>query len=287
MSALRLVLVLVIAGAAAVALALGFRQLTSTHNNRAMAATAPAPAHPQVRVMVAKHDLRVGARLTPDDVTWQPWPQNAVNPVFVTGGPVKDSLVDKAQAAISSDPAVQSVTGALVRTAMVANEPMNLRKIVKAGQSGFMAVKLPSGMRAMATGVNVDTAVAGFILPGDHVDVIQNIKLPSANGVPNVQSRVLLKNITVLAIDQAPEPKPGAASLIGTTATLEIPENDINILAKGRDEGQLQLALRSYADVDGPQGAVSPPPPVYRPHRYETAGIRVFRGSKESEVRLP
>jgi pilus assembly protein CpaB len=286
---MRLIIVLVVAGVAAVALALGFRQLTASRSNRAMAATPAVQVRPQVRVMVAKHDLQVGARLTPDDVSWQPWPQTAVNPAFITGGPVKDSLVDKAQSAVNSDPVVASVTGALVRTAMVANEPMSLRKIVKSGQSGFMAVKLPSGMRAMATPVNVDTGVAGFILPGDHVDVIQNIKLAAAsNGMPNVQSKVLLKNIRVLAIDQAPEPKPGAAALVGTTATLEIPESDINVLAKGRDEGQLQLALRSYADVDEPQGAPkSPPAPRATTFRYETVAVRVYRGLRESEVRLP
>jgi pilus assembly protein CpaB len=288
MGALRLVIVLVVAAAAAVALALGFRQLTASHASRAMAATPAVQPRPMIRVLVAKHDLAVGARLTPEDVTWQPWPQTAVNRVFITGGPVKDSLVDKAQAVFANDPVIQSVTGALVRTAMVANEPMSLRKIVKGGQGGFMAVKLPAGMRAMATAVNVDTGVAGFILPGDHVDVIQNIRLsPAANGAPNVQSRILLKNITVLAIDQAPEPKPGASSLVGATATLEIPEADVNILAKGRDEGSLQLALRSYADMDGPQGVPSPPRVVHRSPRYETVSVRIYRGAKASEVRVP
>jgi pilus assembly protein CpaB len=211
-----------------------------------------------------------------------------VNPAFITGGPVKDSLMDKAEAAFASDPTIQSIAGALVRSAIVANEPMSLRKLVRGGQGGFMAVKLPSGMRAMATPVNVDTGVAGFILPGDHVDVVQNIKLtPASNGAPNIQSRIILKNLTVLAIDQAPEPKPGAASLIGTTATLEVPEADVNILAKAREEGSLQLALRSYEDMAGPQGAANPPPPVRRASRFETVSVRIYRGAKASEVRVP
>ena len=94
MGAMRLVIVLVVAGAAAVALALGFRQLTASHNNRAMAATPAVAPRPQIRVMVAKRDLKVGTRLRPEDVTWQPFPQSAFNPAFVTGGPVKDALVD-------------------------------------------------------------------------------------------------------------------------------------------------------------------------------------------------
>lgn len=289
MGALRLAIVLVVAAVAAVGLAMGFRQLTASHNNKAMAATPAAPApRPQVRVLVAKHDLRIGARLTPDDVTWQPWPQGAVNPAFITGGPVKDSLVDKAQQVFANDPALQSVTGSLVRVAMIANEPISARKLVSGGQASFMAVKLPAGMRAMATPVNVDTGVAGFILPGDHVDVIETIKLPGGTGGTNiVQSRVILKNITVLAIDQAPEPKPGASTLIGGTATLQVPEADVNILAKARDEGSLQLALRSYADMDGPQGRADPAPVRRAGPRYETVSVRIYRGAKASEVRVP
>lgn len=287
MGALRLVIVLVIAAAAAVGLALGFRQLTASRASTAVAATPKVPLQPQVRVLVAKRDLPVGWRLTPEDVSWQPWPQNAVNPAFVTGGPVKDGIVDKAQAAIATDPTIQSVAGALVREAIIANEPLSQRKLVRAGQAGFMAVKLPSGMRAMATPVNVDTGVAGFILPGDHVDLVQNIKLqPSASGAPNVQSRVILQNITVLAIDQAPDAKPGAAALVGATATLEVREADVSVLAKAREEGTLQLALRSYEDMSGPQGAPNPPP-VHRAYRFETAAVRIYRGAKASEVRVP
>ena len=62
----------------------------------------------------------------------------------------------------------------------------------------------------------------------------------------------------MLAIDQAPDVKPGAASLVGATATLMVPEADVDILAKAREEGQLQLALRSYEDMSGPRGAVHP-----------------------------
>ncbi|MGZ3274797.1 MAG: Flp pilus assembly protein CpaB [Caulobacteraceae bacterium] len=287
MGALRLVIVLVVAAAAAVALALGFRQLTASHASTAVAATPKVQPQVQIRVLVAKRDLPIGWRLTPEDVTWQPWPKNAVNPQFITGGPVKDGLVDKAQTALAGDPTIQSVAGSLVRVAMIANEPMSQRKLVRGGQAGFMAVKLPTGMRAMATPVNVDTGVAGFILPGDHVDVVQNIKLsPSASGAPNIQTRIVLQNITVLAIDQAPDAKPGAAALVGATATLMVPEADVDILAKAREEGSLQLALRSYDDMAGPQGAVHPAP-IRGSYRFETAAVRIFRGVKASEVRVP
>jgi pilus assembly protein CpaB len=298
MGAFRLVIVLAVAALSALGLALVVRHMTA-RPAAAMAAT-PAP-RPAVRVLVAKHDLQVGERLGPEDVAWQTWPQGAVNPAFITGGPVdpKESFAARAEAALQAatagEPAIQQVSGALVREPLVANEPVSLRKLVKGGQGGFMAVKLPAGMRAMATQVTVETGVGGFILPGDHVDVIENIKIASTgdmHGGPTqpVQSKVILRNLTVLAIDQAVEPKSGAPSLVGTSATLELPAADIDILAKGRDEGTLQLALRSYADMDGAQGA-APGEPVRRPVRIaavrEDAAVRVWRGPKVSEVSVP
>lgn len=297
MGAVRLVIVLAVAALSAVGLALVVRHMTAHAPSTAMAAT---PQRPAVRVLVAKRDLRIGERLQAEDVAWQAWPQGAVNPAFISGGAVdpKESLAAKAEAALQAaaagDPAVQQVVGDLVREPLVANEPVSLRKLVKGGQGGFMAVKLPAGMRAMATQVTVETGVGGFILPGDHVDVIENVKMNAgdARGGPSqpVQSRVILRNLTVLAIDQAAEPKSGAASLVGTSATLEVPAADIDVLARAREEGSLQLALRSYADMDGPQGAAQDEP-ARRAVRVaavrEEPAVRVYRGAKVTEVRVP
>lgn len=294
MGALRLVIVLVVATVSAVGLAFVVRHMTARAPAVAMAAT---PVRPSVRVLVAKRDLAVGQRLQPDDVAWQTWPKDVVNPAFITGGPAdsKASLAAKAEAALQAatagDPAVQQVMGDWVREPMVANQPISLRMLVKSGQGGFMAVKLPAGMRAMSTPVTVETGVGGFILPGDHVDVIENIKLASSGqGGPTqpVQSRTILRNMTVLAIDQAAEPKAGASSLVGTTATLEVAAADIDILAKAREEGTLQLALRSYADMAGPEGSVDPEP-VHRATRVSNDDftVRVYRGPKVTEEKVP
>jgi pilus assembly protein CpaB len=300
MGALRLVIVLVAAAAAAVALALVARHLTASHQSTAMAATPPP--RPQVRVLVAKRDLKIGDRLQPEDVSWQAFPQGAASAAFITGGPVKANLVDKAQAVVAGEPAIQAISGDLVLEPIATNEPMTMRKLAKAGQGGFMSVKLPAGMRAMATPVTVESGAGGFILPGDHVDVIEDIKLTGSPGggggqpAQPVQSKTILKNITVLAIDQAPEPKAGAATLVGATATLMVPETDIDILAKAREEGTLQLALRSHADMEGAQGAVAESQaaaPARRPMRVsslprsEDISVRIYRGGKVSEVKVP
>jgi pilus assembly protein CpaB len=261
-----------------------------------MAATAPP--RPQVRVLVAKRDLKIGDRIQAEDVTWQAYPQESASAAFITGGPVKASLVDKAEAALSGDPQIQGLTGDLVLEPIAAKEPLTMRKLVKGGAGGFMAVKLPAGMRAMATPVTVESGAGGFILPGDHVDVIEDIKLTSGQsqggGTPAnpILSKTILRNITVLAIDQAPEPKPGASTLVGATATLQIPEADIDLLAKAREEGTLQLALRSHADMDGPPGAAvvaeAQPRHAMRLGALQTEiSVRIYRGAKATDVKVP
>ena len=301
MGAIRLFIVLAVAATAAIVLALVVRHMTASRPSTAMAAVPPAK--PAVRVLVAKHDMKVGDRLAPEDVAWQSWPADAVNPAFVTGGPVNPSanIADKAEAALQAatqgDPAVQVLTGSLVREAIVTNEPIGRRKLVKGGEGGFMAVKLPQGMRAMSLPVTVETGAGGFVLPGDHVDVILNVKMQGSadlRGGPAqpVQSRTVMRNLTVLAIDQTTEPKAGASSLVGATATLAVPAEDTDELAKAKDEGTLLLALRSYADMGGPSGRAAPAPAPARASRVRVAQsrdvtVRIYRGQKLTEVLAP
>jgi pilus assembly protein CpaB len=297
MGALRLVIVLLVATVSAIGLAFVVRHMTA--RPAAVAQAAVPPPRPTVRVLVAKRDLAIGQRLQPEDVAWQTWPKDAANPAFIIAQiDPKQSLAAKAEAALQAatagDPAVQQVAGAWVREPMVANQPISLRMLVKSGQGGFMAVKLPAGMRAMSTPVTVETGVGGFILPGDHVDVIENIKMSTSgqNSGPTqpVQSHVILRNMTILAIDQAAEPKAGASSLVGTTATLQVAAADIAILAKAREEGTLQLALRSYADMTGPEGTADPEPVARRAPVHVAAveeDVRIYRGPSVTDTKAP
>jgi pilus assembly protein CpaB len=183
-----------------------------------------------------------------------------------------------------------------VREAVLTNEPISKRKLVKGGEGGFMAVKLPQGMMALSLPVTVETGAGGFVLPGDHVDVVLNVKMSGSSDMHGpaqpVQSRTVMRNLTVLAIDQATEPKAGASSLVGATATLEVPAVDVDELAKSKDEGTLLLALRSYADMGGPAGRAAPPPtPVHAARMRATpvreVSVRIYRGDKLTEVLAP
>lgn len=283
MGALRIA-ILVVAAVAAVALALVVRgMLAPKAAPPPVAVSAPAPAKPMARVLVAKRDLRIGTRLTPDDLDWQAWPADALNANFITDGaapvaaptaPVEKAAKTATQAAtdvVMGAAPMQAVEGAIVKEPIMAGEPIIPRKIVRGGQGGYLAVVLQPGMRAVAIAVNTETGAGGFILPGDRVDVIQS---RAAEGTKTIMTELLMQNVRVLAIDQATEAAKDAKAVVGAVATLEIPAADVDVLARGKAQGEMVLALRSYADLGAPVGRGSA--------RNET--VRIYRAGDTTEV---
>jgi pilus assembly protein CpaB len=203
------------------------------------APTAPVTVQlPTVDVLVAKDDIALGQTVAPENLQWQTWTDSTASGSFIR----KKERPD----------AVTQLAGSIVRVPFIAGEPIREQKLVKANGSGFMAAILPSGMRAVSTEISAETGAGGFILPNDRVDVImskrekqQNPDAPSAD---IVSSQVVLSNVRVLAIDQAPKEKEGQNAVLGKTATLELTPDDVSILAKARISGTLSLALRSIAD---------------------------------------
>ena len=107
-----------------------------------------------------------------------------------------------------------------------------------------MAAILSSGMRAVSTEISAENGAGGFILPNDRVDVM----LSKREKDNIVTSQVILTNVRVLAIDQAPKEREGQNAVVGKTATLELTPGDAEILTRARQSGTLSLALRSIAD---------------------------------------
>lgn len=173
-----------------------------------------------------------------------------------------------------------ALTGMVVRETIGQGEPITERKIVRGGDSGYMAVVLQPGMRAMAIPVSVETAAGGFILPGDRVDVIMSRQQQGAAVGPEFSAGTVLRNIRVLAIDQTVQPAPEAQSQVGATATLEVGAREAEVLALARVQGQLALTLRSYADMDEGSGVGSLAGQSSGPAR----PVRVWRGGQVTEI---
>jgi pilus assembly protein CpaB len=205
----------------------------------------PQPAQqavqlPTVDVLVAKSDIGLGQSVKPEDLQWQTWPAAASSNSFIRRNERPE--------------ATTQIAGSIARAPFIAGEPIREQKLVKADGSGFMAAILPIGMRAVATEITPETAAGGFILPNDRVDVIlsKHEKNPDsrAGTTDLVNSEIILTNIRVLAIDQAPKEKEGQNAVVGRTVTLELKPEQTETLARARQSGTLSLALRSIADIN-------------------------------------
>ena len=256
------------------------------------------------KVLVAAKDLQPGKRITEADLSWKDWPVDEVAPVFITDGatpvsdrPATDNAAQKAAGAvqrvakaateIAGTGAKSDYIGAVVREPILAGEPILARKIVRAGDSGYMAAYLEPGMRAMAIAVTVESAAGGFILPGDRVDVVMTAET-NRDGVEGGSkskyvSGVVLQNIKVLAIDQATRVGDDAQAVVGATATLEVRPQDSVLLAQAKSEGELSLSLRSYADTAGPSGATRRPVAAVS----QPKAVRIYRGGAPEVVAVP
>lgn len=295
--------VICVAAIAAIGLALVVRAMGSSSGNAtATAVAAPAETRPMAQVLVAARDLQPGQRLTEADLSWKEWPVAEVNPAFITDGsvPIPTAAEPEPEAARPRpNGAVASVTraatdlatggaksdyvGSVVREPILAGEPIVSRKIVRAGDSGYMAAYLEPGMRAMAIRVTVETAAGGFILPGDRVDVLLTRETNLGNlGVTEgdrtkFSSSTVMQNIKVLAIDQSTRAGDDEQAVVGATATLEVGPRDAEALALAKSEGDLSLVLRSYADTGGPSGRVAAP-------NRQSSAVRIYRGGAPEVV---
>ncbi|RTL53601.1 MAG: Flp pilus assembly protein CpaB [Bradyrhizobiaceae bacterium] len=233
----------------AIALAAGgvAAYLASGSEPRQVVIQAPALPHMETTdVLVAKSDIPLGQTVTPDDLQWQAWPSTTASSNFIRRSDRADAIKD--------------FTGSIVRSPMMAGEPVRENKLVKGDGSGFMAAILPTGMRAVSTEISPETGAGGFILPNDRVDVLLSRKQknndPNATTPELITSDIILSDVRVLAIDQTVEEKNGQKVVVGRTATLELKPRQAEVLTRARQSGTLSLALRSLVDAN--KGAGKP-----------------------------
>ena len=306
--------VICIAAVAAIGLAFVVRAMGSSGKPVAVAAAAaPVEARPTAKVLVAARDLEAGKRLEDADLEWKDWAVEEVNPAYITDGttplPVPPTTTEAKAAAGTLEGAAPAAPakpgnaiavvaraannvatsggkadyfGSVVREPILKGEPIVSRKIVRAGDSGYLAAYLEPGMRAMAIRVTVETAAGGFILPGDRVDVLLTRQttlsnLGDAGQGSKFASSTVMRNIKVLAIDQTTRAGEDEQSVIGATATMEVGPADAEALALAKSEGELSLVLRSYADTGGPSGRVVQP-------KAQSTAVRIFRGGAPEVV---
>ncbi len=201
------------------------------------AAAAPAvPLGP--KVLVAKKALPVGKIIDPDSFSLQPWPKELVqNAYYVEGQP-------------DGDP--RRLLGTVVRYPITAGQPVTRGALVGPQDRGFLAAALGAGMRAITVPVNVNAGVAGFVFPGDHVDVVLTQNVEGGGDGPALKvSETIIRNVRVLATDQRITDKDDEGKTVVKTfanVTLEVTPRIAEKIAVAQSLGSLSLSLRSIAD---------------------------------------
>jgi pilus assembly protein CpaB len=241
MNTARIVVLTIAVGAGGIA-----AYLASGSDNKSLPAEPTAQLQ-TVDVLVAKSDIGLGQTVNPDDMQWQTWPAATASNNFIRRNERPD--------------ATTQIAGSIARAPFIAGEPIREPKLVKGNGSGFMAAILPTGLRAVSTEISPETGAGGFILPNDRVDVIltKRDKNPDRSGQTDiVDAEIILSNIRVLAIDQAPKEKDGQNAVVGKTVTLELKPEQTETLARAHQTGTLSLALRSIADLNAVDNKTEP-----------------------------
>lgn len=198
------------------------------------------PTIPTARVLVAKKDLIVGTFVKRDDLHWQLWPEESIAPAYVT-----DSKLLDAGKSDQNRLTIEDFVGGVVRQQISAGQPMIFGLIAKVGERGFLAAVLQPGMRAMSVPVSPTSGVSGFILPGDHIDVLWDVK-KSSKGFPFTQT--LFRDIRVIAIDQKTN---AAGATPAKTLTLELTPFQTEAMSLAQTMGGIEYTLRSIVpEVD-------------------------------------
>ncbi|EKU83984.1 pilus assembly protein CpaB [Massilia sp. UYP32] len=221
-----------------------------------------APGASAGRIVVAKADVDIGQRLTPEMFKLADWPADSVP---------KGAFTDPAP-----------LGGRVLRSSLLAGEPISEAKLAPAGTLGGLSALITEGKRAITVRVNDVIGVAGFTLPGNYVDIIVSTEtMPDPNATRAREqsiSKIVLERILVLAVAQEvnrDETKPKVVNAV----TLEVTPSEAEKLDLARSVGTLSLALRNQVDPAAaatfgatkenllPAVAAAPPPVVRAPPR--------------------
>jgi len=182
-------------------------------------------------IVVAAEEIPVGSSIIPQQVKMLNWPKAAL----------------PAGQTFSS---TEQVTGRTAIDRYTAGEPIVEAKLIpKDGQSGILTYKIPEGHRAMTVAVDQVAGVAGFISPGNKVDVVLTTTTPGTNQVP--VSKIVLQNVPVLATGQIiSQEKKDEKPVVVPTVTMDVTPEDAEKLAIASTQGRLQLVLRRVGDKE-------------------------------------
>ena len=227
-------------------------------------------------VVVAAMPLRFGTEITHQHLREIAWPEGAVPKG--TFGKITEVIDGK--------------TRRVALAAVEENEPLLAAKMTGPGQRASLAAVIDAGMKAMTVRVNDVNGVAGFVLPGERVDILVTRTLERNEAYTDV----LLQNMKVLAVDQLADERADKPALV-KAVTLEVNTCQAQKLTLGATVGTLSLALRAagIAELEttqrvGVDDLARPVPTAFAEAAADsrrTVAVGVTRALKRQEYSVP
>ena len=183
------------------------------------------------KILVATSDISAGAFIHADkDIGWVDWPSN-MSPAYLT----------------QESHQIEEFNGAVARYPISAGVPITASAVVRPKEGGFMAAVLTPGLRAVSIPVSATTGNAGFVFPGDRVDLLLTHKIAGKEqGDSVLASETFIEDVRVLAIDQMLD-NPENKAMVAKTITLEVSPKQAEMTNVAQSLGSISVSLRSLA----------------------------------------
>lgn len=208
------------------AVVVGLVAVFSIH--RVVGLKSKTPTEPTALVMVAEAEIASGTALSPRLVKAADWPQRII-PATAARNP-------------------QQVDGRVTIVPLSKGEPILLNKMAPEGTAAGLGGLLKEEMRAFTLRVDDVSGVAGFLHPGDYVDVLTTI--PVSGNRSEQLSKIILQNVKVLTAGQIWEQNAENKPVSVNTVTLEVNPEQSEILNLASTQGKIRLTLRSRVNKE-------------------------------------
>lgn len=200
---------------------------------------------PDNLVLVAKGAIPMGGFVrSMEHLEWKEWP--------------KEAIQDGVHIREGTEP-LGSFEGAVARRGYRPGEAITAGTLIKPGSGGFLSAVLNPGMRAVSIAVNATSGNAGFIFPGDYVDVILVNRVRTRNPITGDEQEYIFSNTfveksRVLAVDQQLD-NPENKAILAKTVTVEVTSKQAEKIQIATEMGKVSFALRSITDNTAGQDA--------------------------------
>ena len=204
-------------------------------SRRLTAQSAPQP-QPVARYAVPSRALEVGEVLSPANTELLAWPGAVpIDGAFTRAG---------------------DLYGRAVLDPLAKGQPIVDRDLTAAGSGIGLASRIPDGMRAVALRSDEVVGVAGFLVPGSHLDVLVTCRTDNS---PDPLTATVLENATVLAVGHQIEPDPEGKTSDVTVVTLLLTPEESQRVVLASTQGAIHFVLRNSGD----NGSSDDPPTLF------------------------